>query len=249
MTSLTTNKSLIKPGHNEYVDEWDTPVNENSDSIDACLGNVTIINMTSLSTYTLTATDVLCTTLKFTGTLNSGVIPILMPLGAGGQFTMIDATTATDATSQLSFGWVGGGGTSVRLSQGGTQPLTADGVNSIWSTAAAQTVPGVTYFNLTGVTGTTVIPEDKCRNKTWVFYGTLANSIVSLEFPQSQAGVYAQAHIWTAAGGSSNLVLTVTGTSGGSTIAIAENTRFMAAYYRPNPTSNAWIWARMSAAT
>lgn len=246
MTSQTPNKGLVKPGHNEDVDTWDVPVNANSDSIDACLGNVTVINMTSLSSYALSASDVLATTIKFTGTLGSGIIPVLMPNGAGGQFTIIDATTHTDNTSQLGFGWTVSG-TGVLLAPGATQPLIADGTNAIWAVAGAQSVAGVTYMDLTGLSGSVTLTDDRCRNKTWVFYGTLVNANLTLVWPVASAGVYALVHRWSAAGGSSNLVMGVAGASSTSTISISANTKFMAAYYRTDPTSNNWFFQRLSA--
>jgi hypothetical protein len=138
-STFTTNKNIEKPAHNDYVDDWDIPVNSNSNIIDACFGNVTTINMTGLSTHSFVAADLQAQTIKFTGTLNSGAIPIKLTNGVSGTFTVVDATTPTDSTSCLNMSWASGG-TSYAIPQGITQLMRADGGSLIWAPDASPAV-------------------------------------------------------------------------------------------------------------
>mgnify|MGYP003351983922 CR=1 FL=1 len=50
MTStFTQNKNFEAPGHGDYSNTWDTPVNADWNAIDACFGGTTFINPTGLS--------------------------------------------------------------------------------------------------------------------------------------------------------------------------------------------------------
>ena len=187
-STFTTNKNIEKPGHNDYVDTWDVPVNADFDVIDSCFGQATI-NMTSLSSYTLLTSNVQSSALRFTGTLNSGSIPIKLTNGISGPFTIIDATTPTDSTSRLQLSW-SSGGNSVLIPQGATQSAFADGTNLIWSRTAAPIVtsmPTITFSSSNSISldaAQVTIPYFRVSG---TLFGSGLNSVT---FPSGTNGAY-----------------------------------------------------------
>ena len=214
VSSFTTNKNIEKPAHNDYVDDWDVPVNGNMNTIDACLGSVTAINMTGLSSYTFGFADIQSTTIRFTGTLNSGVIPVELTNGVSGQFTIIDATTPTDSTSRISLGWTSGG-TSYSLFQGATRLMSADGGGLVWRPASANALPLLTQFNLStfGGGGTFNLTADQLSTGLVIFTGTCPNTTVLGSVPSGFVGSIDFIGAFSNAGGSS--ILGIQGVGGG----------------------------------
>lgn len=148
--SNTTNKSLEKPAHNTDIDSWDVPVNSNSDIIDSCLGDVNEINLTGLSTYTLVTADLQCATLRFTGTLNSGAVTVKMTNGISASFNIVNATSQTDSTSFLTFGFTSGGNTYI-VPQGTNQPIYFDGITPVVAPNAKTATHTIATISITGV--------------------------------------------------------------------------------------------------
>ena len=68
----TPNIGLAVPLHGSEVDTWDVPVNGNSTIIDACLGGVTSVALSSVS-VNLTATQCQAATFRFSGALTANV--------------------------------------------------------------------------------------------------------------------------------------------------------------------------------
>lgn len=94
MTStFTANKYLEEPGYNDYVNNWNTPVNANFTAIDQALGGTTTLNVTGLSgTVSLTATQYRSLNLYVSGTLTANVT-FQFPSGVGGMWVVTNATT------------------------------------------------------------------------------------------------------------------------------------------------------------
>jgi hypothetical protein len=88
----TTNKGLSEPANGSL--NWDTPLNANFDIIDAAMGGVTTIDVTSVGTgaVTLTTTQYQKLIIAFTGTLTANVT-YQVPALVGGQWIVSNAAT------------------------------------------------------------------------------------------------------------------------------------------------------------
>lgn len=146
-SSYTTNKLLEKPAYNSYIDDWNTPVNQDMDDIDAALGGTTILNATAVSgTVALTITQYRPPIIAVQGTLTANV-NYQIPSGKGGVWTVRNATTGAFTVTFSS----GGGGTSVSLAQNASAIIACDGTNvAVANTYAAGPLTAVQY-NASGV--------------------------------------------------------------------------------------------------
>lgn len=126
MTSTyTTNKRIQKPAHNDFIDTWEIPVNDNSDILDTALGGKTSINVTSVSgTVVLTYTQYQPTIWLISGTLTANV-NYQLPSGVGGFFIVSNAATGAFTVTISS----GGAGTSQVITAGSTVFIYSDGTN------------------------------------------------------------------------------------------------------------------------
>lgn len=112
--TYTTNKTLTKPAHGAYVDDWDTPVNDDMDKIDTAFGGSTTLNVVAASgTVTLTVTQYRPPMLVATGLLTANV-NYQLPSGIGGTWVFINNTTGAFSITFSS----AAGGTSVTIPQG-----------------------------------------------------------------------------------------------------------------------------------
>jgi hypothetical protein len=208
-TSQTANKSLyiITPG--TETNTWGPYINDTTNYLDACLGTVTTISITGVSSYTLGVTEYQSTTIRVTGVLNSGNVTVKLPAGVSGQFTFINATTQTDATSTLLIGWSAGGNT-ISIPQNNTQILTGNGATPLWYQSApafSGTSTAITSISLTGKSTYTLTSTD-ILSQVIIFTGTLANSTVTIKLPDAYSGQWTIVNSTTAAGSSSLLQLT-----------------------------------------
>ena len=73
VSTYTTNKSIEKPGHGDYANTWDSPVNADFDVIDQAFGGVTSLNATAGSA-TLTTSQYRPLLVKVTGGMTAGVV-------------------------------------------------------------------------------------------------------------------------------------------------------------------------------
>lgn len=186
MTSTyTTNKKIEKPAHNDYVDDWDVPVNANMDIIDQCLGDVTYVNMTGLSTYSLADADLLATTIVLQNTLSNATVTVVMPTARGGVFTIINATTAAGASSLLRLSWSAGGNT-FDINQGETILMIADGSTNTWGQAALSILPGALSYSIDGG-GSFTLTDAQARYPALVLSGTVTGS-AQVHWPATSIG-------------------------------------------------------------
>lgn len=92
VSTFTTNKSIEQPGFNDYIDDWDTPVNADWAIIDKALGSSVTINTTGLSgTIALSTTQYQNMTIRFTGT-PAGAITYSVPSPVGGSWVVRNDT-------------------------------------------------------------------------------------------------------------------------------------------------------------
>ena len=138
MTSTyTTNKHIEKPGHGDYVDSWDTPVNSDWGAIDNAFGGVTYLNVTSVSgTVVLSSSQYQPPTIRVSGTLTADV-NYQIPSGIGGGWTFANDTTGANSVTISS----GGAGTTVVVPQGFNVFVVSDGTN-IFRSDTIITSPG-----------------------------------------------------------------------------------------------------------
>lgn len=119
-STFTPNKNLEKPGYNDYIDDWNTPVNADWDIIDKAFGGTHTVSLTNVN---VTLTQVQCQNVRIllTGTL-SGNVTINFPSGVSGFWIVDNSTT---------------GSFTVTLASAGAGPLTVLAVQNantfIWS--------------------------------------------------------------------------------------------------------------------
>lgn len=225
-SSFTPNKNIEKPGHNDYVDDWDVPVNANSDVLDSSLAGVSYVNLTGLSSYTLTYSDLRARTIVFTGTLNNSIVDVKLTNGVSYEGNLQNGTTAGGSSSFFRLGWTGSGNTYI-LNQNATQYMVADGLNPSslgWQPGAPQvrvatssSNAGVgelmTSFVVTGVGSTQTMSAAEARAKVIKFTGVIPNAPLIYQLP-AVPGIWGIHYNVSAAGGSSTLILSVVGGNG-----------------------------------
>lgn len=141
-STYTTNKKLEQPANNDYVGNWNLPVNADWSTIDTCFGGYQVLNPTGLSgtvaltsstsgtqPYTATAqwqspNIVIGTSLTGTATLTAS-INYQLPSGIGGIWSIYNNTTGAFTVTFSS----AGGGSSVVLPQGYRIKVVSDGTN------------------------------------------------------------------------------------------------------------------------
>ena len=121
VSTFTTNKNIEQPGFNDYIDDWDTPVNANWALIDKAFGNSTTINTTGLSgNIALSTSQYQNLTIRLTGT-PAGSLAYYVPAGVGGQWVV-----RNDATVTVNF-YSAAGGVVVSIPSGTNLLATCDG--------------------------------------------------------------------------------------------------------------------------
>jgi len=89
--TLTTNKAIIKPNFNTYIDDWNTPVNTDWDIIDKAFGGTYTVSLSS-SDVTLSQANCQNVHILLTGALSSNV-SVNFPSGVSGFFIVDNTTT------------------------------------------------------------------------------------------------------------------------------------------------------------
>lgn len=218
----TTNTSMSVPIRGSDVGTWDTPVNGNFNSLDAMMGGVTTVALTSAA-VTLTTSQALVNVIRFTGTLNSSVA-VTLP-GIYKSWTIDNQIT--NSPSSFCVTLVSTSGASIIGCPSGQQDVFYDGITvkyrnlgklgEYWDYAAA-TVPSwvtgstnkpylncdgsvissATYAQLVNLLGTTTLPDARGRSR--YAYGAATGRLTSSGAGIDGATVYA-------AGGSNGVTL------------------------------------------
>lgn len=93
VSTFTPNKNLELPGYNNYVNDWNVPVNADFTAIDTALGGSTLLNATGISgDVVLTTTQYRPPLLIISGAMTANV-RYLVPASVGGQWTVTNNTT------------------------------------------------------------------------------------------------------------------------------------------------------------
>lgn len=159
MSTITPNKSLTEPAHNDS--NWDVTLNADFSLIDAAFGATQTINTTGLgATVTFVSTypaggppfSYVPASIILTNTPSNN-IRFVIPSGVGGGWTVYNSTSATPYTMTFASG---GGGTSVVVPQGEILQIWSDGTNIRPSYNVPSVVPPFTPANLAFGTWTTV---------------------------------------------------------------------------------------------
>ena len=189
-SSYTTNKSIEKPGYNDYASSatgWSAPINTDWDIIDAAFGGVTVKNPTGVSgTVALVASEYQKLTIVF-GTSITGVATLTaniiytIPAGVGGSWVVYNNTTGafTITVQQVS-----GGGTSIVVPQGSRSIIWSDGTNFaalsgtgsntqvLYNSSGAITGSANLTFNGTTLTGNALTATNAVTAGTSIVAGT-----------------------------------------------------------------------------
>jgi hypothetical protein len=170
--TLTTNKQIIKPDNNTYVNNWSTPVNSDWDIIDKAFGNQVGKSSTG-SDVALSISDVQNQRVKIEGALSNSIV-VTIPfidgstsLAVGGMWVFDNETTGnyTVTVKTIVTGSVG-----VVLTQGKRSLVYSDGTNCYFADDRAagigdQPTGGGTnrifFTNDLTVTDDFLIPADK----------------------------------------------------------------------------------------
>jgi len=144
-STFTTNKSIEKPGYNDYATNptgWSGPVNTDFDVIDKAFGGTTVINPTSVSgTVTLTTAQyqsailVIGVSISTAAVLTANII-YSIPSGVGGTWNVFNNTTGAFTITFAN----AGGGTTFAIPQGEKRIIYSDGTN-IRESVTLPTVP------------------------------------------------------------------------------------------------------------
>jgi hypothetical protein len=152
-STFTPNKNLEKPGYNDYIDDWNTPVNSDWDIIDKAFGGTHTVSLTNVN-VTLTQTQCQNVRILLNGTL-SGNVTIYFPTGVSG-FWIVDNSTTGSFTVTLASN--GGGLLTVLAVQNANTFIWSDGTdvyladNAPITAGTGITVAGATVALQTPVT-------------------------------------------------------------------------------------------------
>lgn len=161
--TTTTNRNLALPAHNSDIDSWDAPVNSNSNILDASIGGVTSINVTSasgtvtLSNNTASPPSYICPIIELAGTLTADV-NYQFPSGVGGNYTVFNAAGGAHTITFSS----AGAGSSVVVPNGASALISVDGTNVLIGNTLASGASNtqVLYNHLGAVTGSANLTFD-----------------------------------------------------------------------------------------
>jgi hypothetical protein len=123
-STFTPNKNLEKPGYNDYIDDWNTPVNSDWDIIDKAFGGTHTVSLTNVN-VTLTQTQCQNVRILLNGTL-SGNVTIYFPTSVSG-FWIVDNSTTGSFTVTLASN--GGGLLTVLAVQNANTFIWSDGTD------------------------------------------------------------------------------------------------------------------------
>lgn len=182
----TVNTSMSVPIRGTDVGVWDVPVNGNFTSLDAMMGGVTTVALTS-SPVTLLTSQALVNIIRLTGTLTSSSVTVTLP-GIYKSWTLDNQIV--NSPSSFAVTLISTSGTSIIGCPPGTQDVFYDGttvnyrnlgrIGEYWDYAAA-TVP-------TWVTASTKPPYLNCNATTFssATYPILANLLGTITLPDSR---------------------------------------------------------------
>jgi hypothetical protein len=145
VSTYTPNKNLEKPGYNDYIDDWNTPVNADWDIIDKAFGGTHTVSLTNVN-VTLNQTQCQNVRILLTGTL-SGNVTVNFPASVSG-FWIVDNTTTGAFTVTLSS--AGAGPYSVTAVQNANTFIFSDGT-SVYLADNAPIIAG-TGISISGTT-------------------------------------------------------------------------------------------------
>lgn len=165
VSTYTPNKNLELPAYNDYVDDWNTPVNADLTAIDTAFGGVTNLTVTAVSgDVTLTATQYRPIQIIIAGTLTANV-RYLIPSGKGGQWTVTNNTTGAFTLKIAS----AAGGSDITLPSG-TTIVSCDGTAGGMRLSISNTANVVNTFSA----GTTGLTPSAATGGAVTLAGTLA---------------------------------------------------------------------------
>lgn len=144
-STFTPNKNLEKPGYNDYIDDWNTPVNADWDIIDKAFGGTHTVSLTNVN-VTLNQTQCQNVRILLTGTL-TGNVTVNFPASVSG-FWIVDNTTTGAFTVTLSS--AGAGPFSVTAVQNANTFIFSDGT-SVYLADNAPIIAG-TGISISGTT-------------------------------------------------------------------------------------------------
>jgi len=199
MVTFTTNKALGLPAVGGDTGVWGPPLNNNSSVLDASLGGVTTIPISTVSgALTLLASNYSNTFIVFTGAITQNTV---ITLPAVGSFYTVRNTTTNTSAFIVTLQTTAAGGRAIGVPPGQSQDVYTDGTNvhfqglphigAYWDYAgssvpawvAACTVPpwlncdgttfsSATYPYLATILGSTTLPDMRGRYRAYLNQGT-----------------------------------------------------------------------------
>lgn len=159
VSTYTPNKNLEKPGYNDFIDDWNTPVNADWDIIDKAFGGTHTVSLTNVN-VTLNQTQCQNVRILLTGTL-TGNVTVNFPASVSG-FWIVDNTTTGAFTVTLSS--AGAGPFSVTAVQNANTFIFSDGT-SVYLADNAPIIAG-TGISISGTTVALQTPVTEANGGT-----------------------------------------------------------------------------------
>lgn len=164
-STFSPNVNLELPGHGDFVDSWDSPVNADWTAIDAVFGNTTSLNAVAASgTVALTVTQYRPRNIIITGLLTANV-NYQLPTAVGGTWSVFNNTTGAFSITFSS----AGGGTSVVIPQTARGFVVSDGTNVGLAQPAGGSTKYVQYNSGGFFAGNANLQFDPATNYLTVF--------------------------------------------------------------------------------
>jgi hypothetical protein len=115
VSTFTANKDLEQPAHNDYVDTWDVPVNQNWEDIDTALGSSVTLNATGLSGVQVLSTAQYRPLSLLISGAPIAAITYEVPSGVGGQWIVRNMRPSVNVPPAAA-----GADTTIQFNHGGT---------------------------------------------------------------------------------------------------------------------------------
>jgi hypothetical protein len=193
MSTFSPNKSLELPAAGSYVNAWNVPINSDLSLLDTCLGGLTSISVTGVSSsITLSTTQYQPPNIEINGTLSQS-LTVSVPAGVGGFWSVFNNTSGA-----YTLGFYTTGGAGVVIPQGDRAFLISDGTNM--QVAQTLTLPFSALIGTIepGQVGSTAVTQ--WQNILGIDVGQLVGAVLAsqigpLPASQTTSGVFAAARI------------------------------------------------------
>lgn len=197
----TANKSLAQPANGSS--SWDTPLNSNFGVIDAALGTLTYINVTSVGSTPVTLTDTQYQKMGivFTGTPSAN-LTYNFPASVGGNWIIMDSTTGGSSYS-ITLGSLGAGAQLI-VPRGSRSTVFCDTASVLFSVVPPGSTTQVIYNSSGAFAASASLTFDGTSLSSGNYYINSTTNASTIGYSNNSANLYM--YNATGAGGTTNTV-------------------------------------------